>query len=85
MKKDPSSNKDLDSEKTAQQVEDSPLEEFEDEEVETVLASDSSRGSLTLLEEYKMKKTKTDKKSFIVALACAAASLTFAVLSFQKL
>ncbi len=61
------------------------IEDLEDEDSETLVAASSSNGSLTLLEEYKLQKNQSNKKSFFIALTCAAASLTFAVLSFQKL
>ena len=57
-------------------------EELEDE---TVLASDGQGQTLTLLEEYSMKRGNSNKPAFIVGLVCSAASLTFAYLNFLTL
>ena len=53
--------------------------------VELELTRNPQGQTLTLLEEYRRSKVKTGKRSFYFKLACAAASLTFALLTFQKL
>ena len=59
--------------------------ESESGPIERELTRNPQGQTLTLLEEYRRGKIKTGKRSFYFRLACAAASLTFAVLTFQKL
>ncbi len=56
-----------------------------DSEESTVLASNSSGSSLTLLEEYALRKRGNHAKTFFIGLVCAAISITFAYLNFLKL
>ena len=55
---------------------------FEDE---TILASDRNGQTLTLLEEYSMKRGNSNRPAFFVGLTCAVASLAFAYLNFLTL
>ena len=52
---------------------------------ETVLASDGQGQTLTLLEEYSIKRGNSNKPAFFTGLICSAASLTFAYLNFLTL
>lgn len=56
-----------------------------DDEDETVLASGSQGGTLTLLEEYSLRKRKPNRVVPVIMLACAVASLAFAYLSYKSL
>ncbi len=59
--------------------------ETDEDEDEVVLASRSDGSSLTLLEEYSMKNESKGKRLALLALLCAAASITFAFKIFQTL
>lgn len=52
------------------------------EQDETVLAAAQDGHSLTLIEEYSMRKQRPTAPEFAFSLLCAAASLAFAALSY---
>ncbi len=59
--------------------------ETEENSDEVVLASNSDGSSLTLLEEYSMKKASKGKLATLLAFFCAATSVTFAFMIFKTL
>jgi len=52
---------------------------------EIVLSSGSDGSSLTLLEEYSMNNANESKVSALLALLCAAISISFALMIFKTL
>lgn len=50
----------------------------------TVIATDSNGNSLTLLEEYALRKRRTHPAEVVLSFLCAAASLAFAALIYIK-
>ena len=56
-----------------------------DDGTETVVASDEQGNSLTLLEEYSLRKDKVGFGEFSIAFLSAAASLAFAALIYIKI
>ncbi len=56
-----------------------------DDGTETVIASDEQGNSLTLLEEYSLRKDKVGFGEFSITLLSAAASLAFAALIYIKI
>ncbi len=59
--------------------------ETEEENDEVVLSSGSDGSSLTLLEEYSMKNASKSRLSAVLALLCAAISISFALMIFKTL
>jgi len=59
--------------------------ETEEKSDEVVLSSGSDGSSLTLLEEYSMKIASKSKLSALLALLCAAISISFALMIFKTL
>ena len=59
--------------------------ETEEGSDEVVLSSGSDGSSLTLLEEYSMNKANKSKLSALLALLCAAISISFALMIFKTL
>lgn len=59
--------------------------ETEEGSDEVVLSSGSDGSSLTLLEEYSMNNAKKSKLSALLALLCAAISISFALTIFKTL
>ena len=59
--------------------------ETEEGSDEVVLSSGSDGSSLTLLEEYSMNKANKIKLSALLALLCAAISISFALMIFKTL
>ena len=55
----------------------------DDEEI--VLASDGDGGSLTLLEEYSIRKRNSGKWAAIIAFVCAVTSVSFACMIYTTL
>lgn len=51
---------------------------------ETVLATNRKGNSLTLLEEFSVRRKRRELRSVLLSLACAAASVAFAVLTYLK-
>lgn len=52
---------------------------------EVILASNSDGSSLTLLEEYSIRKNSYGKLTALITFFCAAASITFAFMIFKTL
>ena len=59
--------------------------ETEEGSDEVVLSNGSDGSSLTLLEEYSMNNAKKSKLSALLALLCAAISISFALTIFKTL
>ena len=59
--------------------------ETEEGRDEVVLSSGSDGSSLTLLEEYSMNNANKSKLSALLALLCAAISISFALMIFKTL
>jgi len=59
--------------------------ETEEGSDEVVLSSGSDGSSLTLLEEYSMNNASKSKLSALLALLCAAISISFALMIFKTL
>ena len=59
--------------------------ETEEGSDEVVLSSGSDGSSLTLLEEYSMNNANKSKLSALLALLCAAISISFALMIFRTL
>ena len=59
--------------------------ETEEGSDEVVLSSGSDGSSLTLLEEYSMNNANKSKLSALLALLCAAISISFALMIFKTL
>ena len=59
--------------------------ETEEGSDEVVLSSGSDGSSLTLLEEYSMNNANKRKLSALLALLCAAISISFALMIFRTL
>ena len=59
--------------------------ETEEGSDEVVLSSGSDGSSLTLLEEYSMNNANKSKLSALLALLCAANSISFALMIFKTL
>ena len=59
--------------------------ETEEGSDEVVLSNGSDGSSLTLLEEYSMNNANKSKLSALLALLCAAISISFALIIFKTL
>ena len=59
--------------------------ETEEGSDEVVLSSGSDGSSLTLLEDYSMNNANKGKLSALLALLCAAISISFALMIFKSL